>query len=208
MLPLNEKLKALREEKGLSQEELAIKLNVVRQTISKWEKGLSTPDAEMLVLLAAVFGTTVSNLLGEEPPQPEEENKSGPTPEQDSKRRLSAVSIVLIAVGSVVWVPLAITAFAVILSLYIVIWSGIVSLWAVFGSVVACAVGGVAAGVVLAVYGKGLQGLAIIGAGIFCAGCAILLFFGCKMATEGVLWLTKKIFLCIKSRFTKKEEAK
>lgn len=62
---LNENIKALRKSKGLSQEELAIKLNVVRQTISKWEKGLSVPDSEMLVSIAEVFETSVSTLLGE-----------------------------------------------------------------------------------------------------------------------------------------------
>ena len=62
---LKENIKTLRKSKGLSQEELAIKLNVVRQTVSKWEQGLSVPDAEMLIKLAEVLDTTVSNLLGE-----------------------------------------------------------------------------------------------------------------------------------------------
>ena len=48
---LKENIKSIRKSKGLSQEELAIKLNVVRQTISKWEKGLSVPDSEMLVAI-------------------------------------------------------------------------------------------------------------------------------------------------------------
>ena len=46
---LNENIKAIRKSKGLSQQELAIKLNVVRQTISKWEQGLSVPDSDMLI---------------------------------------------------------------------------------------------------------------------------------------------------------------
>lgn len=62
---LNENIRNLRKAKGLSQEELAIKLNVVRQTVSKWEKGLSVPDSSMLVLLAEEMGTSVSTLLGE-----------------------------------------------------------------------------------------------------------------------------------------------
>ena len=62
---LKENIKSLRKSKGLSQEELAIKLNVVRQTISKWEQGLSVPDAEMLISLSEVFETPVSTLLGE-----------------------------------------------------------------------------------------------------------------------------------------------
>ena len=62
---LNENMKAIRKSKGLSQEELAIKLNVVRQTISKWEQGLSVPDSEMLISISEVLETPVSTLLGE-----------------------------------------------------------------------------------------------------------------------------------------------
>ena len=62
---LKDNLKSVRKSKGLSQEELAIKLNVVRQTISKWEQGLSVPDAEMLISISEVFDTPVSTLLGE-----------------------------------------------------------------------------------------------------------------------------------------------
>lgn len=62
---LNENIKAIRKSKGLSQEELAIKLNVVRQTISKWEQGLSVPDADMLISISEVLETPVSTLLGE-----------------------------------------------------------------------------------------------------------------------------------------------
>ena len=62
---LNENMKAIRKSKGLSQEELAIKLNVVRQTISKWEKGLSVPDSNMLISISEVLETPVSTLLGE-----------------------------------------------------------------------------------------------------------------------------------------------
>ena len=62
---LSENMKALRKAKGLSQQELAIKLNVVRQTISKWEQGLSVPDSDMLISLSEVLETPVSTLLGE-----------------------------------------------------------------------------------------------------------------------------------------------
>ena len=62
---LNENIKAIRKSKGLSQEELAVKLNVVRQTISKWEQGLSVPDSEMLISISEVLETPVSTLLGE-----------------------------------------------------------------------------------------------------------------------------------------------
>ena len=62
---LNENIKAIRKSKGLSQEELAIKLNVVRQTISKWENGLSVPDSDILISISEVLETPVSTLLGE-----------------------------------------------------------------------------------------------------------------------------------------------
>ena len=62
---LKDNLKTLRNNKGLSQEELSVKLNVVRQTISKWESGLSVPDAEMLISISEFFETPVSEILGE-----------------------------------------------------------------------------------------------------------------------------------------------
>ena len=62
---LNENMKAIRKSKGLSQQELAIKLNVVRQTVSKWEQGLSVPDSDMLISISEVLETPVSTLLGE-----------------------------------------------------------------------------------------------------------------------------------------------
>ncbi len=66
---LNENIRAIRKSKGLSQEELAVRLNVVRQTISKWEQGLSVPDADMLISISEVFETPVSALLGETVPE-------------------------------------------------------------------------------------------------------------------------------------------
>lgn len=60
----NENLKTVRKAKGYTQEELAIKLNVVRQTVSKWEKGLSVPDADVLSKIADILDTKVSILLG------------------------------------------------------------------------------------------------------------------------------------------------
>lgn len=60
---LSEKIKTLRKKNNLSQEELAIRLNVVRQTVSKWENDLSVPDADHLIKLADIFNTTVNELL-------------------------------------------------------------------------------------------------------------------------------------------------
>ncbi len=67
---LNENIKAIRTSKGLSQQELAVKLNVVRQTVSKWEQGLSVPDSDMLISISEVLETPVSTLLGENITEP------------------------------------------------------------------------------------------------------------------------------------------
>ena len=62
---LSENIKALRKSKGLSQQELAVKVNVVRQTVSKWEQGVSVPDSDLLIALSEALEVPVSTLLGE-----------------------------------------------------------------------------------------------------------------------------------------------
>ena len=68
---LNENIRVFRKAKGLSQEELAVRLGVVRQTVSKWEQGLSVPDSDLLLSLSEVFETPVGTLLGETADEPE-----------------------------------------------------------------------------------------------------------------------------------------
>ena len=123
------------------------------------------------------------------------------------KRRLNAFQIVLIVLGSPIWLSLSICAVAVIFSVYVCLWSVIISLWAVFVSLVACAFVGLVAGVTLAIYSNVYSGIALIGAGIVCAGLSIFMFYFCKLATKGILMLTKKFALWIKSCFFKKEVA-
>lgn len=124
------------------------------------------------------------------------------------KRKLGAWEIILLILGSPIWLSLAIAAFAVILSLYVVLWSLSVSVWAIFASFAACGVGGVAAGIIFAVTGNFLSGIATVGTGIICSGLAIFAFFGCRAATNGIILLTKKLALAIKRLFVRKEEAK
>lgn len=79
---LSENLKKLRKQKGFSQEELATRLHVVRQTVSKWEKNLSVPDADTLVRLAEILEVSVSELLGA---KIENENSANDVAEQLSR---------------------------------------------------------------------------------------------------------------------------
>lgn len=120
----HENLKTMRKAKGYTQEDLAIKLNVVRQTVSKWEKGLSVPDADVLCKIADVLDTDVSTLLGEE--IVEETDKSAVAQQlakiseqlamknQHSKKIWKVVCIILFVI--LVFYILAIVVFSVIAS--------------------------------------------------------------------------------------------
>lgn len=122
-------------------------------------------------------------------------------------RRLSAGEIVLLVLGSPIWLSLGIALFAVIFSLYISLWAVIISLWAVFVSFAACFIGGIFACVVFIAGGNAVSGIAMLGAGLVCAGLSVFMFYGCKAVTMGALLLTKKIAIFIKNCFIKKEAA-
>ena len=124
-----------------------------------------------------------------------------------SKRRLGAGTIILLVLGSPIWLSLLIAAFAVVLALYISLWAVIISLWAAFVSLIACTLAGIAVGILWVVFGKVYAGVAMIGAGILCAGLSIFLFFGCRAATKGTALLAKKMALGIKRCFLRKEDA-
>ena len=196
---LGKKIKALRCEKGLSQEELGDKLSVVRQTISKWEKGLSVPDSDMLVRIAEVLDTNVSQLVCEQ--------IQNPINEKSKTNKPNVISIILIILGFPVWFSLCIALFFVIVALYAVLWCAVISLWAVFASLIACALGGLVAFAIFAANGNSLSGVAMLAASIICAGLSIFVFFGAKAAIKGTLLLTKKLVIYIKNYFAKKEAA-
>ena len=121
------------------------------------------------------------------------------------KRRLKVWEVVLLALGSPIWLSLGVAAIAVLLSLYIALCAVVVSVWAAFVSLVGCGVGGVIGGILLAATGNAPAGGFLIGAGFVSAGLAVLLFFGCKSATKSIFWLTKKYVLSIKKCLIKKE---
>ena len=108
----SENLKRFRKQKGLTQEELAERLHVVRQTISKWEKGLSVPDSELLIRIAGIFETSVGILLGDTVELPADKNIVAEKLEQlnvllaERNRRnhriWKAVAIALISVGIII----------------------------------------------------------------------------------------------------------
>ena len=121
------------------------------------------------------------------------------------RRGLKAWEILLLVLGSPVWLPLLIAAFAVCLSLYIVLWSVLSSLWAVDLSLAVSAVGGLFMAVFDLIRGNPVGGAFMLGIALVCAGLAILLFFGCLELSRGLLRLTKKILLGVKTMFIGRE---
>ena len=120
------------------------------------------------------------------------------------KRTLEGWEILLLILGSPVWLSLLIGAISVIVSLYAAIWSVVITLGAVFVSLAACLFGGVVLGIALAVQGRVVSGFAVLGAALVCAGVAILVAFLCQLAVKGTLLLTKKTALGIKKIFMKR----
>lgn len=123
------------------------------------------------------------------------------------KRRLKVWEIVLLALGSPIWLSLGIAAAAVILAVYISLWALIASLWAAFGALAACAIASVPECVIFAAGGHIASGLAFLSAGMICAGFSVMMFCGCKETTKGILALTKKFTIWMKNCFIRKEEA-
>ena len=184
---------------GLPPQELAERLAFYNEMITdRMEDGM--PEAEAVAEIGPVEDV-VNQIMSEIPLSALVRQKVRP------KRALKAWEILLLVLGSPVWLPLLIAAFAVGLSLYIVVWAVVVCLWAA----VVC----LAAGVlwcliqVFRFQTAGNPGGALFagGAALICAGLAIALFFACKALTRGVILLAKRIVLSIKSRIAGKEAA-
>lgn len=114
------------------------------------------------------------------------------------KRRLNAFEIILLVLGSPVWLSILIAIAACILAVYAVLWCVIIALWSVVLALGACFLAGIAGLVLYAVRGKIIAGLAVLGAGLVAGGLAIFMFFGCLEITKGIIKLTKKIAVGIK----------
>ena len=184
---------------GLPREDVEERLCFYSEMIDdRMEDGLS--EAEAVEEIGPV-DEIVSQIIAETPLTKLVKEKIRP------RGKTNAWIIVLLVLGFPLWFPLLAAAFAVMLSLYIVLWALVLSLWAIFVSLVVCALAGPAAGLVNAFKGEVLTGLALIGAGLTCAGLAIFLFFGCVAATKGVARLTGKMLLALKMSFINKEDA-
>lgn len=124
------------------------------------------------------------------------------------KRALRVWEIVLLILGSPIWFSLLIAAFSIIFAFYVTVWSLIFALWSVEASLIIGAIGCIFSAVVTIVKFNVIPGIAMLGAGITCAGLSIFLFFGCLKISKGLLILTKKMILGIKSIFIGRENLK
>lgn len=165
------------------------RLNFYSEMIDdRMEEGLSEEEA------VRAIGSAENILASDEP----EEIK------KPTRKKQPVWRIVLLVLGSPVWLSLLIALFAVGLSLYASAWAVVISLWAVFIACCACAAAFAVAGVVGLFYGEVAPSIATIGMGMVCAGLSIALFFVCKVATKGMVLLTKALF---KKCFGRKEQS-
>lgn len=185
---------------GLPQEDIEERLTFYSEMIDDCiEEGLSEFEAVSVIgtvdaIITQILSDTLLTKLVKE--------------KAKLKRTLKAWKILLLILGSPMWLSLLTGVFAITLAAYIVVWSVVITLWSIEASFVACTLGGIVSAAVFTFQGNGLTGLAMLSAGVICAGLYIFMLYGCKAATKGVLLLTKKMALGIKSLFVGKEAAK
>lgn len=124
------------------------------------------------------------------------------------KRALRVWEIVLIVLGAPVWLPLLIAVIAVFFGIYIAVWSCIVALWAAEASFLICAVGETVIAIIHFFMGQYLPGTAELGIALVSAGVSVFLFYGCRAVSKGILYLTKKAVVGMKTLLMRKENVK
>lgn len=183
---------------GLPREDIEERLNFYGEMIDdRVEEGLSEEEA---VADVGNVDQIVDQILQEIPLMKIVKEKIKP------KRKLKVLEIILLSLGSPIWVSLLIAALAVVFSLYLSLWSVIVSLWAVFVALGVRVLGDLGNGIFLMCSGNGAAGAVYFGASLVCAGLTVFFFLGCKLATKGMIRLTKKIVLWVKGLITGKED--
>ena len=205
LLELEKKLSAL------PQEDIEERLTFYSEIIEdRVEEGISEEDAVAQIgNIEEIAAQILAEHTAEPPPCSGEKVTVEEFPvagEQKPKRTHKTWEIVLLALGSPIWISLLIAVLAVAFSLVVSLWAVVVSLWAVFVSLVACAAALPIAAVYFICIGYTLSGLAVIGTSLVCAGLAIFFFYGCKLITKGMALLTKLAAISLMKRFRRKEE--
>lgn len=184
---------------GLPEEDIKMSLDYYNEIIDdRMEEGLGEEEA---VLAVGDLEEIVSQILMDTSLPKLVKAKIKP------KHTLKTWEIVLLVLGSPVWLPLLFAAACILLAVYIVLWSVILVLYSIDFSFAACALAGIVGFLVSLPVGNIAQGTLFLGAGLFCSGITILLFIGFNRITQEVLILSKKFLLAIKTRFIRKEKA-
>lgn len=183
----------------LSPQEIEERLIFYSEMIDdRMEEGLSEEDA---VSAVGKIDEVVEQILADASIDVQEEPRK-----TNAKRKLKSWEIVLLVLGSPIWASLAIAAGAVVFAVYVSVWSLLISLWSVFVALAGSSLGALVMGIACAIGTDTVAGLAIVSAGVVCAGLSIFAFFGCRAATKGVVVLTKRTFLIIRTTFSKRSE--
>ena len=185
---------------GLPQEDIEERLTFYSEMIDdRIEEGLTQEEA-----IAAIgsVNDVVSQILSDMPLTKLVKEKVKPN------RALKAWEIVLLVLGSPVWLPLLIAAVIIVLAVYIVIWAVLIVLYSADLSFAVVGLAGIFGAFIFIPSGNIAGSVLYIGAGLVCAGTAILLFFGSNQAAKGILLLSKKMLLGIKNLFIRKVTAK
>lgn len=181
---------------GLSREDITERLAFYSEAIDdRLEDGLTEEEAVAQLGTADVIAAQIVN----DTEQPQKAPK---------KRRMGALEIVLLVLGSPVWISLLAAFFSVVISLYAAIWSVVIALWATEIALTASFVGCLAGGVVLICVHNLYGGLAALSAGLICGGLAIFAIYGCTAMTKWTAKLTKNSALWIVGLFVRKEGVK
>ena len=186
---------------GLPKGDVSERIDFYSEIIDdKIEEGLTEEQA---VATVGSIDEIAAQILAEIPLSRLAKNKI-----KSKKRKLSALEIVLLILGSPIWLSLLVSAFSVVLSIYPTLWALIASLWVIMGALAGAGLGVIVGGIILAATGSSVAGAALVGVGLFSLGLAIFLFFGCEAATKGTAKLTRMIAYGLKKALTRKEAAK
>ena len=180
---------------GLPRQDVIERLNFYSEMIDdRMEEGLS--ECEAVASIGSV-DEIISQIVADMPLSKIVKEKIKPA------RQLKVWEILLLVLASPIWLSPAIAAVAVIVSLYASLWAVVISLWAVFASLAASFVGCLLAFFIFLAGGNATTGVAILAAGLVCAGLSIFAFYGCFGITRGIGICTKNIAIWVKKRFVK-----
>lgn len=190
MTKLNFLLKLKEHLSVLPKEDIEEHLNFYSEIIDdRIEDGLTEEEA---VREAGAIDEIVTRIMEDVPVSAVIKQKLKP------KRKLSVLEIILLILGSPIWLSLLIAVFAVLLSVYIVLWSIVISFWAIFVSVLVSGIGVILGGIVLICQSYSVAGVAGIGVGIICVGLSVLFFLVSKAITKGIILVTKSVGVGLK----------